>query len=308
MAAAAAFSSRSSAVPASRAAVLPILRDVKYFNEHQYAVSLFDAGKLGFSVPPKDASGKVTFYKDGMDNIVVPFTYDGKMAMNFGWIVRNGKFDFLKSKAKEGKSEAYQLQANFPVTRAGEAFDAADARKAAMNELLHMLLTVEEKAREWILADKEGALFGVPYTAADLEPKTRLDGKVEKGKFNTLVKSGTTMSGAPMLLKAYFKMPVDPTDMKVYADLSLNGARLDSTVANFLENVAWNKDVSILFSIKDMIRSSQGISVRLRIDAVGSYEAPKVYIPITNPFLGGAGAGAGAGGGAAGSSMMDEDD
>ena len=70
--------------------------------------------------------------------------------------------------------------------------------------------------------------------------------------------------------------------------------------------MAWNRDVSILFSIKDMIRSSQGISVRLRIDAVGSYEAPKVYIPIANPFeaaSGGAGAGAGTG---AGSAMEDD--
>jgi hypothetical protein len=302
-AAATGFSARSTP-STTRAAILPILRDVRYFNEHQYAVSAFDADKLSFATPAKDASGKVTFYKDGMDNIVVPFTYDGKMAMNYGWIVRNGKFDFLKSKTKE-KGDAYQLQANFPVAAVGEMFDAGDARKAAMYELLHMLLKVEAKAREWILADKDGSLFGVPYTAADLEPKTRLDGKVEKGKFNTLVKSGTTMSGAPMLLKAYFKMPTDPADMKVYADLTLNGARLESTIANFLENVAWNRDVSILFSIKDMIRSSQGISVRLRVDAVGSYEAPKVYIPITNPFeAAGGGAGAGSGSGAA----MAEDD
>jgi hypothetical protein len=35
-----------------------------------------------------------------------------------------------------------------------------------------MLHAIEEKAREWILADKEGTMFGVPYTAADLESKT----------------------------------------------------------------------------------------------------------------------------------------
>lgn len=299
MAAAAAaptFSARSTAV-APRAAVLPILRDVRYYNEHQFPVSAFNTSLLGFASPPKDASGKVTFYRDGMDNIVVPFTYEGKMAMNYGWIVRNGKFDFLKSKAKESKADSYQLQANFPVTAIGEAFDAADHRKAAMHELLVMLAGIEEKAREWILADKDGTMFGVPYTAADLESKTRLDGKIEKGKFNTIVRAGTTATGAPMLLKAYFKMPTDPADMKVYADLSLNGSRLESTVANFLENVAWNKDVSILFSVKDMIRSTQGISVRVRIDAVGAFEAPKVFVPITNPFLGAVAGGAGAGAG-----------
>ena len=299
MAAAAAFSARSSAASASRPAVLPILRDVRYFNEHQAPVATFDPTKLGFSVPPKDASGKITFYQDGMDNIVVPFTYDGKMAMNYGWIVRAGKFDFLKSKAKESKADAYQLQANFPVSHAGETCDAGDTRKRGMLELMHVLLAVEAKAREWILADKEGALFGIPYTAADLEPKTRLDGKIEKGKFNTIVKSGTTPTGAPMLLKAYFKMPTDPADMRVYADLHLNGKRLESTVANFLENVKWSNEVGILFSIKDMIRSTQGISVRVRVDAVGAFETPKIYIPIYNPFeeaassSGGAGAGAG---------------
>jgi hypothetical protein len=300
MAAAASFSARSSAVSASRPAILPILRDVHYFNEHQSPVASFDVSKLGFSAPPKDASGKVTFYRDGMENIVVPFTYDGKMAMNYGWVVRAGKFDFLKSKAKDAKGDAYQLQANFPVAHVGETCDAADVRKRGMLELMNVLLAVESKAREWILADKDGVLFGIPYSAADLEPKTRLDGKIEKGKFNTIVKSGTTPTGAPMLLKAYFKMPTDPADMRVYADLHLNGKRLESTVANFLENVKWSNEVGILFSIKDMIRSTQGISVRVRIDAVGAFEAPKIYIPISNPFedaaasSGGAGAGAGA--------------
>lgn len=304
MAAVAAFSARSSAVSAPRAATLPILRDVRYFNEHQFPVTSFDLSKLGFSAPPKDASGKVAFYRDGMDNVVVPFTYDGKMAMNFGWIVRQGKFDFLKSKAKEAKADAYQLQATFPVTEMDGAYDAGETRKANMHELLRMLHAVETKAREWILADKEGSMFGVPYTAADLDPKTRLDGKIEKGKFNTLIKSGTTPAGDATLLKAYFKVPVDPSEMKVYADLTLNGARLDSTVANFLENVKWSNDVGILFSVKDMIKSSQGISVRVRIDAVGVYETPKIYIPITNPFALGGGAGAGAG---ASGSQMDEE-
>lgn len=285
--------------------MLPLLRDVRFFNEHQLALASFDIGKLGYSTPPKDAAGKVNFYKDGMDNIVVPFTYDGKMAMNFGWIVRNGKFDFLKSKAKESKSDAYQLQANFPVAAIEDAYDASDIRKASMHELLQVLLAVERKAREWILADKEGALFGVPFTAADLESKTRLDGKIEKGKFNTIIKAGTTPTGAPMLLKAYFKMPTDPVEMKVYADLSLNGVRLDSTVANFLENITWAKDVSLLFSFKDMIRSSQGISVRIRIDAVGAFEAPKVHVPIVNPFLAG---GATTGGSGAGAACAMEDD
>jgi hypothetical protein len=298
MAAASSFSARSTATSGSRPAILPVLRDVHYFNEHQFPVSAFDISKLSYSVPPKDASGKVSFYRDGMDNIVVPFMYDGRMSMNFGWIVRNGKFDFLKSKAKDAKSDAYQLQANFAVTSAEEPMlDTGDSRKRAMQELLLMLVAIESKAREWILADKDGALFGIPYTAADLEPKTRLDGKIEKGKFNTILKSGTTPTGAPMLLKAYFKMPTDPADMRVYADLHLNGKRLESTVANFLEHVKWSNDVGILFSIKDMIRSSQGISVRIRIDAVGAFEAPKIYIPISNPFevaSGGAGAGAGA--------------
>lgn len=298
-AAAAAAASRT---PAPRAAVLPVLRDVRFFNEHQLALSSFDADKLGFATPPKDASGKVTFYKDGMDNIVVPFTYDGRMAMNYGWIVRNGKFDFVKAKAKDAKADAYQLQANFPVVAPGEAYDSADLRKASMHAFMSMLLAVEDKARSWILADKEGSMFGVPYSASDLEPKARLDGKVEKGKFNTVVKSGTTAAGVPMLLKAYFKMPTDATELKVYADLSLNGTRLDPTVPNFLDNVTWAKDVSLLFSLRDMIRSSQGISVRIRIDAVGAYEAPKVHIPVTNPFLTGGGAGAGAG------SQMEEDD
>jgi hypothetical protein len=310
MAAAATFSARSAASSASRPAVLPLLRDVRYFNEHQFPVSAFDPAKLGFSAPPKDASGKVTFYRDGMDNIVVPFTYDGKMAMNYGWIVRSGKFDFLKSKAKDSKADAYQLQANFPVAAMGDPFDAADSRKASMNELLRMLYIVEGKVRDWILADAEGELFGVPYTKADLDPKVRLDGKVEKGKFNTVIKSGTTPAGAPMLLKAYLKMPTDPADMKVYADLTLNGAKLESTVANFLDNVTWAKDVSILFSLKDIIRSTQGISIRLRVDAVGSYEAPKVFIPITNPFEGSAVYGGGGGAAAASSSasVLMEDD
>lgn len=108
-----------------------------------------------------------------------------------------------------------------------------------------------------------------------------------------------------MLLKAYFKMPVDPTELKVYADLHLNGRRLESTVSNFVENVKWNNDVGILFSIKDMIKSTQGISVRVRIDAVGVFETPKVYIPITNPFET---AGAITGGAGAGSKAMEYDD
>lgn len=307
MAAASTFSARSAA-SAPRPATLPILRDVRFYNEHQLPIAGFDLSKLGFSAPPKDASGKVTFYQDGMGNVVVPFTYDGKMAMNFGWIVRHGKFDFMKSKAKESKADAYHLQANFPVHKIDDPIDGADTRKSNMLDLLKMLASVETKAREWILADKDGEMFGVPYTAADLDPKTRLDGKVEKGKFNSLVKSGTTPSGEPMLLKAYFKVPVDPTEMKVYADLTLNGARLDSTVANFIENVKWSNDVGILFSIKDMIKSSQGISLRVRVDAVGAFEAPKIYVPITNPFEGASvGGGAGAGAGAGAGSQMEDD-
>jgi hypothetical protein len=285
MSAAASFSARSTAVSTAR--TLPILRDVRYFNEHQAAAASFDTEKLGFATPPEEG-GKVSFYRDGMDNIVVPFTYDGKMAMNYGWIVRHGKFDFVKVKGgKEAKVDAYQLQANFPVHSVDDGLDSAgDARKEGMMEFLRVLKAVDAKAREWILADKEGKLFGVPFTPADLDAKTRLDGKIEKGKFNPMLKSGVTPAGEPMLLKAYLKVPSDPSDLKVYADLHLNGRRLDSTVANFLENVKWSNDVGILFSIKDMIKSTQGISVRLRIDAVGVMEAPKVYVAISNPFEG----------------------
>jgi hypothetical protein len=283
MSAAAGFSARSSAVSTAR--TLPILRDVRYFNEHQASVATFDATKLGFSVPPKESGGKVSFYRDGMDNIVVPFTYDGKMAMNYGWIVRHGKFDFVKTKGKEAKADSYQLQANFPVRSVEEALDGAgDVRKEGMLEFMRVLDVIDRKAREWILADTDGSLFGVPFTAADLDPKVRLDGKIEKGKFNSTLKAGAMPNGDPMLLKAYLKVPSDPTEFKVYADLHLNGSRLDSTVANFLEHVKWNNDVGILFSVKDMIKSSQGISVRIRVDAVGVMEAPKTYIAIANPF------------------------
>jgi hypothetical protein len=201
-----------------------------------------------------------------MDNIVVPFTYDGKMAMNYGWIVRHGKFDFVKTKGKEAKADSYQLQANFPVRSVEEALDGAgDVRKEGMLEFMRVLDVIDRKAREWILADTDGSLFGVPFTAADLDPKVRLDGKIEKGKFNSTLKAGAMPNGDPMLLKAYLKVPSDPTEFKVYADLHLNGSRLDSTVANFLEHVKWNNDVGILFSVKDMIKSSQGISVRIRV-------------------------------------------
>jgi hypothetical protein len=294
MAAASSFSSRATALP--RAATLPILRDVRFFNEHQLPVSAFDPSKLGFSAPAKESDGKVAFYRDGMDNIVVPFTYDGRMAMNYGWLVRHGKFDCIKSSLKEAKSETYQLQANFPVAKIGDAFEASDTRKEAMYQLLLMLTEVETKAREWILRDHKGEMFGVPYSAADLESKTRLDGKVEKGKFNSLIKAGTSRAGDALLLKAYFKLPTDPTEFKMYCDLHLNGKRLDATVPNFLEHVKWNNDVGILFSLKDMVKTSHGITVRVRIDAVGAFETPKVYVPIVNPFEGeAAGAGAGAG-------------
>jgi hypothetical protein len=271
---------------------LPLLRTSTLYNANQKSIHDFDINKLSYITPVRP-DGKPGFYKDGMDGICVPLAYNGMFAMNFGWIVRHGRFETAESTLKGDKT--VQLVAHYPVHAVDEALTtemAADERKADMYALLKAIHGVETLAKAWIAADKEGRMFGVTYSESDLEPKTRLDGKLEKGKFSTQIYAGTTKAGDPAYLKTYFKMPHTTIDddpaIKLYCDLTVNGRKVEPILSNFLEHVCWRNDVGIVFSFRDMYKSSYGISVRFRIDIVGAWEAPKpAFVALSNPFLAG---------------------
>lgn len=279
---------------------LPLLRTSSVYNSNQRSIHEFDAAQLAY-VTPVRPDGKPGFYKDGMDGICVPLSYNKMFAMNSGWIVRHGRFEMAESTLKGDKT--IQLVAHYPVHGAEEVFTeemAADERKKDMHALYRAIYAVETAAKQWIAADKEGRMFGVTYSAADLEPKTRLDGKLEKGKFSSQIYAGTTKAGDAAYLKTYFKMPhttlADDPVLKMYCDLAVNGRKVDPVLPNFLEHVNWKNDVGIVFSFRDLYKSSYGISLRFRIDIVGAWEPPKaVFVSISNPFL-------------AGSDMLEDDD
>lgn len=271
---------------------IPILRTATVYNANQKLVSKFDVSKLRYATPAR-ADGKTSFFKDGRDGICVPLIYDGTYAMNHGWIVRHGKFDAVESTIKGDRQ--VQLIAHYPVKHLSEELSAADAaepRKSDMYHLLNMLAQVETAAKAWITADTEGRMFGVGYSAADLEPKTRVDGKLEKGKFATTIYSGVTRDGEPAYLKSYFKLPHanigGEEALKLYCDLTINGKPVESLLPHFLEHVTWKNDVGIVLSLRDLYKSAHGIALRVRVDIVGVWEPPKpVYVPLANPFAAG---------------------
>lgn len=272
-------------------APIPILRTATLYNANQKSISKFDVSKLRYATPAR-ADGKPSFFKDGRDGICVPLIYDGNYAMNHGWIVRHGKFDVVESTIKGDRQ--VQLVAHYPVRKLDDVLsmaDAEDPRKLEMYHLLNVLGQVEASAKGWITADTEGRMFGVPYSAADLEPKTRVDGKLEKGKFSSTIYSGVTREGEPAYLKSYFKLPhgVSGDDaLKLYCELTVNGKPVDALLPHFLEHVTWKNDVGVVLSLRDLYKSAHGIALRVRVDIVGVWEAPKpVYVPLANPFAAG---------------------
>jgi hypothetical protein len=115
-------------------------------------------------------------------------------------------------------------------------------------------------------------------------------GKSEKGKFSSLIYAGINKAGEPTLLKSYFKLPTaradDGTGVRLYAQLALNGKEIPAAIENVLEHVTWKNDVGVVFSFRDIYKSSYGIGVRVRIDILGAWTIPKpVFTPISNPFL-----------------------
>jgi hypothetical protein len=208
--------------------------------------------------------------------------------MNYGWFVPHGRFDLLESVIKGDKQ--VQLMANYPVHTVAEGVSAdADDRKKAMFSLLTAILAVEEKAKKAVVDDTKGSLFGVAFNAHELESKTRMDGKLEKGKFTSLVYAGANKStGEPAYLKSYFKMPLIEGE-RLYCTLTLNGAPVDTPdLATWIEAASWKNDVGIVFSFRDLYKCSHGISVRVRIDTVGVQEPPKpTHVPLFNPFAAG---------------------
>ena len=135
-----------------------------------------------------------------------------------------------------------------------------------------------------------GALFGVAFGAHELESKTRTDGKLEKGKFSSLIYAGANKTtGEAAYLKSYFKMPLVEGE-RLYCTLTVNGAPMEAAdLPAWLEAVNWKNDVGIVFSFRDVYKCSHGISVRLRIDTVGVREPPKpARVPLYNPFVSGA--------------------
>jgi hypothetical protein len=271
------------AVPRPKILPLPVLRQATKYNAQVFPISSFDVSKLGFAPA---ASGD--YYKDGMDGISVPLTYNGEYAMNYGWYVPHGRFDLLESVIKGDKQ--VQLMANYAVHTVAEgvAIDA-DARKKDMFSLLSSILAVEDKAKKTIVDDVKGTMFGVAFGASELESKTRMDGKLEKGKFSSLVYAGANKStGDAAFLKSYFKMPLIEGE-RLYCTLTLNGAIVDAPdLATWLEAVNWKNDVGIVLSFRDLYKCTHGISVRVRIDTVGVREPPKpAYVPLYNPFAAG---------------------
>lgn len=261
---------------------IPILRTSSVYNANVKTIDTFDISKLGFDVP---ADG---FYKDSMDGICVPLTYDGQYAMNYGWVVPHGRFDLVESTIKGDKQ--VQLMASYPVKTLAEGVAAdADERQRAMYNLLSVILNVEDRAKQTIISDTKGALFGVPYAAHELESKTRVDGKLEKGKFSSLVYAGANKTtGEPAYLKSFFKMPLIEGE-RLYCTLTLNGNPVSAPdLATWLETVVWKNDVGIVLSFRDLYKCSHGISLRVRIDTVGVTEPPKTSVRLYNPFATGA--------------------
>jgi hypothetical protein len=130
-------------------------------------------------------------------------------------------------------------------------------------------------------------MFGISYAAHELESKTRMDGKLEKGKFSSLIYAGANKTtGEPAFLKSYFKMPLIEGE-RLYCTLTLNGKVVDAPdLAAWLEAVSWKNDVGIVFSFRDLYKCSHGISLRVRIDTVGVTEPPKAaHVPLFNPFM-----------------------
>lgn len=294
--------SPASARPGSMRATdmaIPILRTTSLYNANLKPINRFDITKLGYATPVR-TDGKTSFYKDGMDGICVPLTYEGNFAMNHGWIVRHGKFEITESTLKGDKQ--VQLVAHYPIKKVDEVLseeDAATPRKAHMYDLFAAFVQAEAAAKKWITDDKDARMFGVVYSAADLEPKTRLDGKLEKGKFSSILYAGTKPDGDAAYLKSYFKLPhsnLGDETLKLYCELTLNGAPITPYLPHFLEHVTWRNDVGIVFSFKDLYKSTHGITLRVRVDMIGAWEPPKpVYVPLVNPF-------------SAGSKMLEDDD
>jgi hypothetical protein len=264
---------------------LPLLRTPTVYNRNVRALDHFDISKLSFALPPVE-DGKLAFYKDGMDGISIPLLYDGQYAMNFGWVVRHGRFEIVESFIKGDRQ--VQLAAHYPVHAPSEGLPAdADDRKLCMRRLLGVVLAVEDVVKKWVLGDTKGKMFGLTYAAHELESKTRMDGRVEKGKFSSLVYAGATKTGEPAYLKSYFKMPV--TDETLYSKLTINGLEVDAaTIETWKDAITWRNDVGIVFSFRDIYKSAHGISVRVRIDTVGAWEPPKpAAVPLINPFAAG---------------------
>jgi hypothetical protein len=271
--------------PAIRATKLPIpiLRTASLYNANVRPIDVFDVTKIGFQVPSDG------FFKDSMDGVCIPLTYDGDYAMNHGWIVPHGRFDLLESTIKGDRQ--VQLMANYPVKTLAEGVPAeADKRQRAMYNLLAAILNVEDKAKRAIVADTAGSMFGVAFAAHELESKTRMDGKLEKGKFSSLIYAGANKTtGEPAYLKSFFKVPLIEGE-RLYCTLTLNGTPISAPdLATWLENVTWKNDVGIVFSFRDLYKCSHGISLRVRIDTVGVTEPPKPSpVPLFNPFAAGA--------------------
>jgi hypothetical protein len=275
----------------SMAAPVGILRNKAKYNTNVRDVSDFDITKLNYLLPPP-VDGKVSFFKDGLGNTVVPLTYDGEPALNYGWIIRHGKFDFLESPPLAGKKDArpsWDLVAHFPVTAAGDAAEYApsDARDKGMLALLKAFHDAEFAAVNWMVKDTAGAMFGVHYTAADLESRIRVDGTVERGKFTPLLRGGRTPAGIPAKLKSYLKCVSvsDDASTRILVDLTVDGRPVPATVDNLKLNANWRNDVGIVFSFRDLYKSAYGISLRVRLDCIGVEAAPRAApIVLFNPF------------------------
>ena len=266
---------------------LPILRTATVYNRNVCSLDKFDIKKLAYALPSAE-EGKMAFYKDGMDGISVPLLYDGQYAMNYGWIVRHGRFEIVESSIKGDRQ--IQLAAHYPVHAPSEGLAVdADARKTCMLALLTAILGVEDAAKKWILGDAKGKMFGLKYEAHELESKTRMDGKIEKGKFSSLVYAGATKTGETAYLKSYFKMPI-VDDTALYSRLAINGLEIEGpSIDDWKDAITWKNDVGIVFSFRDLYKSAHGISLRVRIDTVGAWEPPKaVAVPLINPFVAGA--------------------
>lgn len=271
---------------------LPILRTTSKYNKNQIDVKSWDKAKLTYACPVT-ADGKPGFYRDGLDGISVPLMYNGDFAMNTGFVLRKGKFEIATSTLKA--DDTYQLVAHYPVRSVDELgeVDPSDPRKDNMAALLQLVHETETLVQKWIVDDAAGRLFGVAYTAADLAAKTRLDGKKEKGKFSSLIYSGTAKTtGEPMLLKSYFKLPTvkseDGSPARAYCEFTLDGESLPALIPTLIEHVNWRNDVGIVFSLRDIYKSAYGIGVRVRIDIIGAWPAPKpAIVPIFNPFSAG---------------------